>query len=71
MQSKIDGTVMQMLTVTLNKGESVYTESGGMAWMTGGLEMSTNTRGGLPGGGIIVYDHLHQYRGWCLGSFYA
>lgn len=47
MQSKIDGTVMQMLTITLNKGESVYTESGGMAWMTGGLEMSTNTRGGL------------------------
>ncbi|HET59087.1 MAG TPA: TIGR00266 family protein [Chloroflexi bacterium] len=47
MQSKIDGTVMQMLTVYLNKGESVYTESGGMAWMTGGLEMSTNTRGGL------------------------
>lgn len=47
MQSKIDGTVMQMLTITLNKGESVFTESGGMAWMTGGLEMSTNTRGGL------------------------
>ena len=47
MQSKIDGTVMQMLTVYLNKGESVFTESGGMAWMTGGLEMSTNTRGGL------------------------
>jgi uncharacterized protein (TIGR00266 family) len=47
MQSKIDGTVMQMLTVYLNKGESVFTESGGMAWMTGGVEMSTNTRGGL------------------------
>jgi uncharacterized protein (TIGR00266 family) len=47
MQSKIDGTVMQMLTVYLNKGEAVYTESGGMAWMTNGLEMTTNTRGGL------------------------
>ncbi|NSW53585.1 MAG: TIGR00266 family protein [Anaerolineae bacterium] len=47
MQSKIDGTVMQMLTVFLNKGESLFTESGGMAWMTQGIEMSTNTRGGL------------------------
>jgi len=47
MQSKIDGTVMQMLTVFLNRGESIFTESGGMAWMTQGIEMSTNTRGGL------------------------
>jgi len=47
MQSKIDGTVMQMLTVYLNKGDAVFTESGGMAWMTNGVEMSTNTRGGL------------------------
>ena len=47
MQSKIDGTVMQMLTVYLNRGEAVFTESGGMAWMTNGLEMTTNTRGGL------------------------
>lgn len=47
MQSKIDGTVMQMLTVYLNKGDAVFTESGGMAWMTNGLEMTTNTRGGL------------------------
>ena len=31
MQSKIDGTVMQMLTVYLNRGDAVYTESGGMA----------------------------------------
>jgi len=47
MQSKVDGTVMQMLTVSLNKGEAIFTESGGMAWMTQGISMSTNTRGGL------------------------
>lgn len=47
MQSKIDGTVMQMLTVYLNRGDAVYTESGGMAWMTNGIEMTTNTKGGL------------------------
>ncbi|MBN2046802.1 MAG: TIGR00266 family protein [Anaerolineaceae bacterium] len=47
MQGKIDGSVMQSLTVFLNRGESVYTEAGGMAWMTDGIEMTTNTRGGL------------------------
>ena len=47
MQSKIDGNVMQMLTITLNNGESIFTESGGMAWMTQGIAMTTNTRGGL------------------------
>lgn len=47
MQSKIDGTVMQMLTLTLNNGEAIFTESGGMAWMTQGIAMTTNTRGGL------------------------
>ncbi|MCD4753008.1 MAG: TIGR00266 family protein [Anaerolineaceae bacterium] len=47
MQSKIDGNVMQMLTLTLNNGEAIFTESGGMAWMTQGISMTTNTRGGL------------------------
>ena len=28
-------------------GESMYTQSGGMAWMSDGVEMGTNTRGGL------------------------
>ena len=28
-------------------GESMYTQSGGMAWMSEGVEMDTNTRGGL------------------------
>ena len=47
MQSKIDGSVLQMLTVYLAKGESVFTETSGMAWMTNGIEMSTNSKGGL------------------------
>ena len=28
-------------------GESMYTQSGGMAWMTEGIKMDTNTKGGL------------------------
>ena len=47
MQYTIHGTVMQTLEVELTQGESIFTESGGMAWMTGDVEMSTNTRGGL------------------------
>jgi uncharacterized protein (TIGR00266 family) len=38
---------LQTLDVYLSQGESIFTESGGMAWMTGDVEMSTNTRGGL------------------------
>ncbi|MCH2247799.1 MAG: AIM24 family protein [Crocosphaera sp.] len=47
MQYKIHGTVMQILETHLMMGESIYTESGGMAWMKGDIEMKTNTRGGL------------------------
>lgn len=47
MKYEIHGTTLQTLDITLSQGESVYTESGGMAWMTGEIEMSTNTRGGL------------------------
>jgi uncharacterized protein (TIGR00266 family) len=50
MEYKIYGTVMQTLDVHLTKGESIYTESGGMAWMRGKIAMETNTRGGLMAG---------------------
>jgi uncharacterized protein (TIGR00266 family) len=50
MQYKIEGTVLQMLEVQLAQGESLFTESGGMAWMSSGIEMNTNTRGGLLSG---------------------
>lgn len=47
MKYDIHGTTLQTLDITLSQGESVFTESGGMAWMTGDIEMTTNTRGGL------------------------
>jgi len=50
MDYKIEGTVMQTLDVNLKQGESIYTESGGMAWMRGNIAMDTNTRGGLMSG---------------------
>jgi uncharacterized protein (TIGR00266 family) len=47
MEYKIRGSIMQVVDVELNAGESVYTESGGMVWMSPNMEMTTNTRGGL------------------------
>jgi uncharacterized protein (TIGR00266 family) len=47
MEYKIYGTTMQTLDVRLTQGESMYTESGGMAWMMGAIDMTTDTRGGL------------------------
>jgi len=50
MEYKIYGTVMQTLDIHLKQGESVFTESGGMAWMRGNIAMETNTRGGVMAG---------------------
>lgn len=47
MRYEINGTTLQTLDIFLDNGESVFTESGGMAWMKGNVEMNTNTRGGL------------------------
>ncbi len=50
MQYKIDGDVFPSVEIQLSRGESVFTESGGMAWMSQGIDMSTSTRGGLMAG---------------------
>ncbi len=50
MQYKIEGDVFPTLEVQLDRGESVFTEAGGMAWMSQGIDMSTSTRGGLMAG---------------------
>jgi uncharacterized protein (TIGR00266 family) len=47
MQYKISGSLMESVDIHLKQGESVYTESGGMAWMRGSFDMDTSTRGGL------------------------
>jgi uncharacterized protein (TIGR00266 family) len=47
MRYEIQGTTLPTLDVYLQQGESVYTESGGVAWIVGDVNMETNTRGGL------------------------
>lgn len=50
MRYAISGTVMQSLEVQLDPGETMFTESGGMAWMSDGIDMDTSTKGGLMAG---------------------
>jgi uncharacterized protein (TIGR00266 family) len=50
MRYEIHGTTMQTLDVYLSQGETMFTESGGMAWMKGNIDMQTNTKGGLMAG---------------------
>lgn len=47
MEGKIKGEFLPVLTCKLSKGEQVFTESGGMSWMTSGMGMETSTNGGI------------------------
>ena len=47
MQTKVTGEFLPVLTCKLEKGEQIFTESGGMSWMTQGIKMATNTNGGI------------------------
>ena len=47
MNYEIVGKTVPAVEVTLNKGESMYSQKGGMAWQTEGISMKTNARGGV------------------------
>lgn len=47
MNYKIIGKTVPAVEVNLNKGESMYTQSGAMSWKTPGIKMETNTKGGI------------------------
>ena len=47
MQHVIFGGNLPAVTLQLDQGESIYTQSGGMTWMTSGIKMETNMKGGL------------------------
>jgi len=50
MEYEITGSTLQALKIKLAAGESVYTETGGMSWMTDNIDMKTNIKGGLVAG---------------------
>lgn len=47
MKYEIKGKTVPAVEITLNKGESMYSQMGGMSWQTNGITMKTNARGGL------------------------
>jgi uncharacterized protein (TIGR00266 family) len=53
MQDKVQGTVMPVLEITLDPGESVVSEVGEFSWMTDAVQISTGTAGGMGGKGLL------------------
>ena len=47
MQYEIFGSTLPGVTLTFQPGESIYTQSGGMTWMSDGIRMETNMKGGF------------------------
>ena len=47
MEYKINGNNLPTVEIILDGGEGVFTESGGMSWMSNNINMTTNTKGGL------------------------
>jgi len=66
---RIDGTTLQVVTIELEPGEVVYSESGGMSWMSGNVEMKTHSGGGigrafkraLSGESLFITDFFTQH----------
>lgn len=70
MEYRIDGEDMPSLEIKLKQGESVYTESGGMAWMRGNIDMKTEGTGGLGGmiGRALAGESLFLTTYTCMGA---
>lgn len=47
MKTEILGGSLPVVVCKMEKGEEIYTETGGMAWMSDGMKMTTNTNGGI------------------------
>ncbi|HEY2708474.1 MAG TPA: TIGR00266 family protein [Caulobacteraceae bacterium] len=50
MKYEITGTVMQTVAIDLAPGETIYSQTATMAWMSDGMRMQTNTGGGFLAG---------------------
>jgi uncharacterized protein (TIGR00266 family) len=71
MRYEITGTVMQTVSIDLAPGETVYSQTHAMAWMSDSVNMHTNTGGGLfaglkrslTGGSFFVTDFTGERGG--------
>jgi uncharacterized protein (TIGR00266 family) len=50
---QIVGTTLQAVILQIEPGQTIYSESGGMSWMSGNVVMNTNTGGGSGLGGML------------------
>jgi uncharacterized protein (TIGR00266 family) len=68
MRYEISGTVMQTVSIDLDRGESVFSQTHAMAWMTEAIAMDTHTGGGFfaglrraaTGGSLFITDYTAQ-----------
>ncbi|MGH7095711.1 MAG: TIGR00266 family protein [Stellaceae bacterium] len=71
MRYEISGTVMQTVSIDLDPGEVVYSQTKTMCWKNDAIEMSTNTGGGIlagigrmfSGGSFFVTDFAARGNG--------
>ena len=68
MRYEVSGTVMQTVGIDLSPGETIYSQTSSMAWMSANMRMNTNTGGGffaglkrsLTGGSFFVTDYTAE-----------
>ena len=68
MKYELSGTVMQTVAIDLAAGETIYSQTNCMAWMSDGIAMNTHTGGGLfagikrslSGGSLFITDFTAQ-----------
>ncbi len=71
MRFEISGTVMQTVAIELARGETIYSQTNSMAWMSDNIDMDTHTGGGFlaglkrtfGGGSFFVTDFTAQGNG--------
>ena len=71
MRYEISGTVMQTVSIDLDRGERIYSQTHAMAWMSDGIDMATHTGGGLfaglrravSGGSLFITEYNAEQSG--------
>jgi uncharacterized protein (TIGR00266 family) len=68
MRYEISGSVMQTVSIDLQRGEGIYSQTHQMAWMSDGITMDTHTGGGffaglkraVSGGSLFITDYTAE-----------
>jgi uncharacterized protein (TIGR00266 family) len=71
MRYEISGTVMQTVSIDLDRGERIFSQTHAMAWMSDGIGMDTHTGGGLfaglrramSGGSLFITEYSTEQGG--------